>query len=200
MSTAAIATLILHYRYWILIPLTFIEGPIIGFIAGALARLGYFDPFVAFSIFIVRDVLVDNFWYTVGRRSGKTAFARKILDRIKVTPEHLQSVRRLWDEHGFRTMLVAKLSYGVAQAFLLVAGIVDMPFWEYFKYALGVALVEYGGLFVAGYLIGGAFGNITGIISNIQWVIAILALVVAGYYIFTHWMRTRAEEEIEEVD
>ena len=196
MSTAAIVALILHYKYWILLPLTFIEGPIIGFITGALSRLGYFNPFLGFAIFIIRDVLVDGFWYFVGRIGGKTRLARKVLEKIKVTPEHLEGVRTLWDEHGFRTMFVAKLSYGIAQAFLVVAGIVDMPYRQYFKWALLVALVEYGGLFIAGYLIGGAFGSIAGVISNIMWVIAILALVVAGYYILTHWMRSRAEEEI----
>lgn len=197
MSVESIAPLILEYRYWILIPLTFIEGPIIGFIAGGLSRLGYFDPFIAFAIFIARDVLVDNFWYAVGLWGGKTTFAKRILNKIRVTPEHLENVRTLWDTHGFRTMLISKLSYGIAQAFLVVAGMVEMPFARYFKYALLVALIEYGGLFVAGYFMGAAFGDIAGVLSNIQWVVAIIALVIAGYYIVTHFMRTKARESIE---
>lgn len=197
MSVESIAPLILEYRYWILIPLTFIEGPIIGFIAGGLSRLGYFDPFIAFAIFIARDVLVDNFWYAVGLWGGKTAFAQRILHKIRITPEHLENVRTLWDQHGFRTMLISKLSYGIAQAFLVVAGMVGMPFKRYFKYALLVALIEYGGLFVVGYFMGAAFGDIAGVLSNIQWVVAIIALVIAGYYIVTHFMRTKAQESIE---
>jgi hypothetical protein len=58
MSVEHLTQLILEYRYFLLIPLTFIEGPMVGFITGALSKLGYFDPFVAFWIFIIRDVLV----------------------------------------------------------------------------------------------------------------------------------------------
>lgn len=200
MTTAAIAHLILQYRYWILIPLTFVEGPIIGFVTGALSRLGYFNPFLAFSIFIVRDMLMDVAWYLAGSRGGKTRFAAWMLRKAKVTDEHLEGVRKLWDTHGLRTMFVAKLSYGISQLFLAVAGMVDMPLARFFRYAVIVALVEYGGLFILGYAMGGAFGNISGILSNIQWVIAILALVISAYYIFTHFMRRKALEEEQEAE
>jgi membrane protein DedA with SNARE-associated domain len=122
----------------------------------------------------------------------------KILAKIKVTPDHLSSVRTLWDEHGFRTMLFSKLSYGIAQAFLLVAGIVRMPFRKYLRYAFEVAIIEYGILFLMGYMVGGAFGAVTDLISNIIWIVAILTLFITAYYIFTHYMRTRVEEEIQD--
>jgi membrane protein DedA with SNARE-associated domain len=199
MSIESITPLIVEYRYWILIPLTFIEGPIVGFIAGALSKLGYFNPFFAFSIFIFRDVLVDNLWYLAGHQGGKTRLANWLLKKVRVTDEHLHSVRTLWDTHGLRTMFVAKLSYGIAQLFLVVAGMVQMPLRRFFRYALIVALVEYGGLFICGYIVGGAFGSMTAVLSNIQWVIAILALVIALYYIFTHFMRRKALEEEREV-
>jgi membrane protein DedA with SNARE-associated domain len=192
MSLESIVPLIVQYRYLILLPLTFIEGPIIGFIAGALSKLGYFNPYLAFSIFIFRDVLVDGLWYLAGSRGGKTKIAGWFLKKVRVTDEHLHAVRKLWDRHPLRTMLISKLSYGISQLFLAVAGMVGMPFARYFRYALIVALIEYGGLFICGYIVGGAFGSIAGVLSNIQWVIAILALVIAAYYIFTHYMRGRA--------
>lgn len=199
MSVDSLVHLILEYRYLILIPLTFLEGPIVGFITGALSRIGYFDPFVAFWIFIIRDVLVDGLCYFLGRWGGNTALAQRFLKKVGVTPSHIHDVRKLWDKHPFRTMAISKLSYGIAQAFLVLSGVVGMPFKKFFWYALAVALVEYGGLFIGGYLLGGAFGNFAGIISNLQWVVAILALVVSGYYIVGHFMRRKLEEEQKEV-
>lgn len=187
--------LLLEYRYWILIPLTFIEGPIVGFIAGGLSYLGYFNPFFAFSLFIFRDIVVDALWYVAGSQAGRTRAAGWLLKKARITDEHLHAVRILWDTHGLRTMFVAKLSYGIAQIFLSVAGMVGMPFRRFFRYALIVALVEYGGLFVLGYMLGGAFGSITGVLSNIQLVVAVLALVITAYYIFAHFMRRKAFEE-----
>ncbi|MFZ2593678.1 MAG: hypothetical protein WAX38_02795, partial [Minisyncoccia bacterium] len=68
MSPESIHTLLLQYGYWILVPLTFIEGPIIGFIAGALSKLGYFNPYIAFSVFIFRDIIMDAIYYFLGKR------------------------------------------------------------------------------------------------------------------------------------
>lgn len=198
MSVESITPLIVEYRYWILIPLTFIEGPIVGFIAGGLSRLGYFDPFAAFAIFIIRDILVDAAWYFAGSRGGKTRLAGWLFKKARVTEEHLHGVRALWDTRPLRTMFISKLSYGIAQLFLAVAGVVGMPFARFFRYALIVALVEYGGLFICGYVVGGAFGSLAGVLSNIQWVIAILALFIAGYYVFTHYMRTKTLKEEKE--
>lgn len=195
MSPDHIQALILDYRYWILIPLTFIEGPIIGFITGALAKLGYFNPVLAFSIFIFRDIIMDALYYFLGRKFEGTPFAERMLIRLKVTPDYLSAVRKLWDTKGIRTMFIGKLSYGVAHAFLFVAGMVRMPFPKFFRYALIVALVNYGGLFLLGYTMGGALGSFSGLISNLLYTIGILALVISGYYIFTFYMRRRLEEE-----
>ncbi|MDO8518253.1 MAG: hypothetical protein Q7S26_03120 [bacterium] len=195
MSVDSIVPVIIEYRYWILVPLTFIEGPIVGFVAGGLSRLGYFNPFLAFALFIFRDIVVDTLWYVAGSHGGKTRAAGWLLKKAHITEGDLHSVRILWDTHGLRTMFVGKLSYGIAQIFLSVAGMVGMPFRRFFRYALIVALVEYGGLFVLGYVLGGAFGDTTGVLSNIQWVIAILALFITAYYIFTHFMRRKALQE-----
>src|SRR3989344_2537196 len=184
MSVDSILPLLFEYRYWILVPLTFVEGPIVGFIAGGLSYLGYFNPFFAFSIFIFRDIVVDALWYFAGSHGGKTRAATWLLKKAHITDEHLHAVRVLWNTHGLRTMFISKLSYGIAQVFLSVAGMVGMPFRRFFLYALIVALVEYGGLFVFGYMLGGAFGGLTGILSNIQWVVAVLALVITAYYVF----------------
>jgi membrane protein DedA with SNARE-associated domain len=200
MSAAAIAALILQYRYWILIPLTFIEGPIIGFIVGALSRLGYFNPFLAFFIFIARDMLMDLAWYLAGSHGGKTRFATWMLKKARIQEKDLHAVRILWETHGLRTMFVAKLSYGISQLFLAVAGVVRFPIRRFLKYAIIVALIEYGGLFLFGYYIGGAFGSFAKLLSNIQWAVAVLALVIGLYYVLTHFMRRKALEEEEEVE
>lgn len=195
MSPDVVHALILEYRYWILIPLTFIEGPIIGFITGALSKLGYFNPYVAFSIFIFRDIIMDALYYFLGRKFEGTRFSAKMLGILKVTPDHLSAVRKLWDTKGLRTMFIGKLSYGVAHAFLFVAGMVKMPFPKFFRLALIVALVNYGGLFLLGYFMGSAFDSAAGLITNVLYGIGILALVISSYYIFTFYMRRRLAEE-----
>ncbi|MDP2665084.1 MAG: hypothetical protein Q8P23_00320, partial [bacterium] len=73
MSVDFITELILQYRYWILIPLSLIEGPVVAFVAGTLASLGYFNMSFLAVLFFVRDVGLDGVYYAIGHFGGRTA-------------------------------------------------------------------------------------------------------------------------------
>ena len=61
MSPEHLTQLILDYRYWILIPISVIEGPVVAFVAGTLAALGYFNIWVLVLFFFARDMIMDAF-------------------------------------------------------------------------------------------------------------------------------------------
>ena len=84
MSITEISKLILEYRYWILVPLALIEGPIVAFIAGTLAALNYFNIYVLLILFFIRDVGLDACYYLAGHYGGKTAFIKRMLAKIDV--------------------------------------------------------------------------------------------------------------------
>ena len=194
--------LILQYKYWILIPLSFIEGPAVAFIAGTLASVGIFNIYFLAVLFFVRDVGLDIVYYAIGHYGGRTAFAKRMLAKIGVTEDHLEDVRVLWERRPGWTMFIGKLSYGIASAFIVVAGMVKMPFSLFIKYGILVAVLQYGILLFAGYFLGESFGgSIAQIISNVQYVILFTAIIISGYYIFTSYMRQKllkADKKIEE--
>ena len=195
MSADTITHLIIEYRYWILVPLAFVEGPIVAFVAGTLAFLGYFNPYIAFAIFFIRDMLLDGFFYYLGKWGGKTKLAERIMKKIGVTGEHLDDVHALWKEHGFRTMFFTKLSYGISAAFILVAGIVEMDYTAFFRYAALVAIIQYGTLFMLGYYFGNAFGTVSSVLNNMQYVLGGIVLIATAYFIFTKFMRKKLIEQ-----
>lgn len=203
MDSSHLTDLILQYRYFILIPLTFLEGPLVAFVAGTLAAAGYFNVYVLAVIFFVRDVGLDGVYYAIGYYGGRTTFAKKMLLKMKITDDHLNEVKVLWEKYPGRTMFLGKLSYGIASAFIVVAGTIKMNLKEFFGYGALVAITQYGTLLVLGYFFGNALGgNITKIISNIQYVIAGIFIFISAYYIFTHFMKNRfvkteAKEETE---
>ena len=98
-------------------------------------------------------------------------------------------------------MFIGKLSYGIAAAFIVVAGMVRMPLLLFLKYGILVAILQYGVLLFAGYFLGESLGgSITHILSNVQYAIAAVALAISAYYIFSWYMRQKflkAEKEIE---
>lgn len=201
MSPDTLTHLILEYRYLILIPLCFAEGPIVAFVAGTLASLGYFNIYLLAALFFFRDFAVDAFMYFLGRYGGKTRFARWFFKKVGVTDEHLQSVRRLWDNNTGKTMFFSKLSYGLAATFLVVAGVVEVSAKKFFSYAILVTVLQYGTLLVLGYYFGNSFGTVSKVINNIGYVIGGITLFITAYYLFTHFMRRRLlKQEKKEVN
>ncbi len=192
METDSVTHLILQYRYWALIPLTFIEGPIVAFAAGMLASMGYFNMYFLAALFLIRDVGLDGVYYAIGHYGGRTAFAKRMLTKIGITPDNLEQVREMWNKRPGITMFFGKLSYGIAASFIVVAGMVRMSLVRFFTYGVIVAVLQYGGLLLAGYYFGvGLGGNIVHIISNIQYAIGIAALIIATYYFLSWRMRQR---------
>jgi membrane protein DedA with SNARE-associated domain len=205
MDAASVTQLIIEYRYWILIPLSFIEGPIVAFIAGTLASVGYFNVYLLAVLFLVRDVAVDLLMYAIGFYGGRTAFAHRMLKRFGVDDKEFADIKLLWNKHAFSTMFFSKLSYGVAAAFIMIAGMVEMPLKKFVTYAFLIAVAHYGVLLFVGYYFGNTFGSIEGILTNIQYVILGAAIVFTVYFLFKRYINKKmrlaekeAEKEIEE--
>lgn len=201
MSVDFITELILQYRYWILIPLSFVEGPVIAFVAGTLASVGLFNMYFLAALFFIRDVGLDGAYYAMGHFGARTAFVQRMLKKIGITPDHLEQVRMLWEKRPFWTMFIGKLSYGIASAFIVVAGTVRMPLGIFFKYGSIVAVLQYGILLFAGYYLGASLGgNIVQILENVQYFIAFATIAISGYYIFTWYMRKKFLKEDEAIE
>ncbi len=202
MSVDFITHLILQYRYWILIPLSFIEGPVVAFVAGAFASTGFFSIYFLAALFFVRDVGLDGAYYAAGYFGGRTPFAERMLAKLGITDDHLEKVRALWAKRPFMTMFIGKLSYGIASAFIVVAGMVKMPLSIFFKYGILVAILEYGTLLFAGYFLGESLGgDAARFISDAQYVIAFAAIVISAYYLVSWRMRKtflKKDEQIED--
>ena len=196
MSPENITHLLIQYRYLILIPLAIVEGPVVAFVSGTLASLGYFNIYVLGVLFFARDMGMDALYYYSGHFGARTAFIKRMLEKMNVKESHLDELRVMWEEHPARTMFIGKLSYGVAQAFIVVAGVVKMNIRKFFEYGAIVAVAQFGTLLLAGYFFGNAFGgNLAALIGNIQYVLAGAALILALYYIFRWYMRRRFVEQ-----
>lgn len=199
MEVDAVTALILEYRYWILLPLSFIEGPIVAFFAGMLASGGHFNVWALALFFFIRDIAVDAACYYVGYYGAQSRWIKKVLRRLGVTEEHLDEVRLLWHTHPGKTMFLSKLSYGVAAGFIVVAGLVKMPFKQFLYYGSIIAVTHYGILLFVGYFFGAAFGGtVIGLLHNIPYVVGVLSLLAIAYYIFKRRISNKLQEEERE--
>lgn len=200
MDAGHVTALIIEYRYWILIPLSFIEGPIVAFFAGSLAAGGLFNPWALGVFFLARDVIVDLLCYYLGYHGRNAKWMMKLLRRLGVTEEHLDDVQRLWQENPGKTMFLSKLSYGVAAGFIVVAGLVRMSLSQFIRYGLLIAFLHYGTLLVLGYFFGATFGGtIVGLLEKLPIVLTILSAIAIAYYLFKRYVSKNLKKEEERV-
>ena len=191
--------LIIEYRYLILIPLALIEGPLVAFAAGTLASVGYFNIWLLAVFFFARDVGMDSLYYALGYYGGRTRLAHWILRKFRLSEDHLERVRLLWEHHPMPTMFIGKLSFGLGSTFVTIAGMVKMRFMTFLKYGAIVAMVQYWSLLALGYFFGNSFGgSISNILSNIQYVIVAIGIVALVYYFFSWRLRSRIIKQTEE--
>ncbi|MEK7156270.1 MAG: hypothetical protein AAB790_00475 [Patescibacteria group bacterium] len=196
MSVESITPLIIEYRYWILVPLSIVEGPIVAFVAGTLAATGYFNIYALGVFFFVRDMVMDALYYALGHFGGRTILAQRLLHRIGIRQNHLEEVRTLWERRPGVTMFLGKLSYGIASSFIVVAGMVRMPLGKFFGWGALAAVAQYGVLLLLGYFFGNTLGGGAVIVfERAQYVLAAIGLVAAIYYIGSRYARKRLMSE-----
>lgn len=198
MSFDSLTPLIIEYRYWILIPLSLLEGPVVAFVAGTLAAAGYFNLYLLELIFVIRDLVVDAIYYGLGMFAGRGTFVRRMLHKIGVTADHLGKARALWETHPLRTMFFGKISYGIAPSFFVVAGMVRMSLTRFMGYNASVAAFQYGVCLLAGYYFGDVFNRqLFNALNGLQYAVGAAVVLYVAYHFIRSSSRRRllAEEK-----
>ncbi len=192
--------LIVAYRWWILVPLSFGESTVVAFIAGMLAATGYFNIWALVTFFFLRDIGLDLAYYAAGHYVGRTGFIRRMLAKIHIDTNNLEHVREVWERRPARTMFIGKLSYGLAQAFIIAAGTVGMSLRKFVGYGALAAITQYGVLLALGYFFGASSGgSILHVLENVQYVLLGGSIVLVGYYGMAFYLRRRMIREDERV-
>jgi membrane protein DedA with SNARE-associated domain len=184
MDVSSLGVTLLRYRYWVAIPLAIVEGPMVAFAVGTLSALGYFNPLVAYGLFVAKDVALDSTYFYLGRRAGTGQIGARVLQRLRVGESDVERLQRLWNLRGWQTMFVGKMAWGLSPLFLVIAGVVMIPVGTFIRYVVGVAALQYGLLFAAGYYFGGSMGTVSTVLRIVQFALAGALLVVLLYVRF----------------
>jgi membrane protein DedA with SNARE-associated domain len=186
--------LIIDYRYWIVIPLSFLEGPVIAFAVGTLSSFGYFNPFVAVWVFFAKDMIMDGVFYFLGRFATRAAFVQRLLRKGGLITESTDEFKKQWDGHAFRTMFMAKLPHGFSSIFLAMSGVIRAPMARFFAYAAIIAVMQYVLLFVLGYYFGSWLGVSSSVVTRVQYVLTGVFTLAAVYLAAAWFIRRRIKK------
>jgi membrane protein DedA with SNARE-associated domain len=199
---ASLVALILHYRYLILFPLACFEGPLVSVAVGFLISQGYFNPFAAYALFILGDVIPDGIYYYIGRFGKRSALIERWGPAVGISPSRIEVIARLWADHPGKTMWVTKFAYGLSTPLLILAGVVGVPVDRFFRYSIPFSLLQYAVLMTLGYFFGASYALISNVFNGLGMGITALVVVGGAYFAFTKYVRSRfwAEEKEEEAE
>ena len=162
-SDAQVIELVIQYKYAILLPIAFIEGPLIMIFSGVLYRLGYFDFFPLYFTLLIGDLLSDFLWYYLGYRATRPMI-KKYGHWFSINEEVFQKIEALFHRHKNKILFLSKITmgFGFAIATLIIAGASKVPFKNY------AILNLLGGLFWTAFLIGFGyfFGHLYSLIGE----------------------------------
>ncbi len=187
-SLAQIVSLLGTYKYLVIFPFAVVEGPILTVLTGFVASLGYLNPFAAYAIILAGDVVGDALLYLLGRSANNKVSCR-ILNLLKITPEHLLLVKSQIELHPKKILLASKFLYGAGGIGLVAAGFSRFSFRRY------VAINFFGSAFQAlililiGYYFGQAYASIKTYID--YWAIIGSVIFIVGYFfLFRYFKKT----------
>ncbi|HUO75589.1 MAG TPA: VTT domain-containing protein [Candidatus Paceibacterota bacterium] len=141
---------LIHYRYAFFIPVAIFEGTTVAFLSGVLVAAGVFNPWAAYSVLIIGDLIPDSIWYWAGRHMHKRDLLNRFGHHIGVTEQRLGFLLDLWRKHPSKTVVLSKIAYGMGAPMLTAAGYARISWKRFYGTAVPVSAVQYGILMMLG--------------------------------------------------
>lgn len=131
MTMRALINFFILYKYQAIFPIAVAEGPIISIISGFMISRGYLAFVPAFIVLFLGDAISDSVFYFIGRGG------RRFIEKVKflgITNKRMVRIERQYRESPWKTMIIAKVSYGLGILFMTASGVVKMSYKKFFYF------------------------------------------------------------------
>jgi membrane protein DedA with SNARE-associated domain len=154
--------------------------------AGVLVQQGYLDLGEAIAFGILGAIIGNQIGYWVGHRAGRP-FVLKWGRYIKLTPERLEQVERLFARHGGRAVFVARF-FSVSRLLeALVAGMSRMRWGTFVFYSVLGGAVWATAVVLVGYFFGQSWRSAQHWSGRAPLLLVLLLGVALGFYLAYRW-------------
>ena len=175
-----IYTLILTYKYAILLPIAIIEGPSISIIAGALIATGILNLYIVYVLVVLGDVIGDTLYYCLGRFGGLHSLFARLL---KVDIKKITSLERVFKDDGPKFIFLGK-TQGLGAVVLIAGGLAKYPYGLFIFYNTLATLLKSALLLAIGFYFSKQYVVANDYITKIGIVLTVAFLI--GSYLYFH--------------
>jgi len=149
----------------------FLPGDSLLFTAGLLASRGFSNIALLMVGCAVSAIAGDQVGYVIGRRAGPALFKRP--DSRFFHQKNVERARAYFEEHGPKTIILARFIPVVRTFAPVVAGVGQMEYRRFVTFNVVGGVLWGAGVTLAGYLLGNTIGDID------RWLLPIIGLIVA---------------------
>lgn len=130
----------------------FLPGDSLLFAAGLAASQGRFSIVALILAVVIAAIVGDNVGYSIGRRAGPRIFRKR--DGVIFRHEYLQQSEKFYEQHGGKTIILARFTPIVRTFAPVVAGASKMPRRKFMFYNIFGAVLWGAGIPALGYFVG----------------------------------------------
>ena len=170
----------------------FLPGDSLLFTAGVLAAAGFLNIYALIPVLIIAAVLGDQAGYFTGKHFGRRFFKKK--DSAFFKHEHLMEAEKFYEEHGQKTIVLARFVPIIRTFAPIVAGIATMRYRSFVTYNV------LGGVLWVVSLVGGGYllvQTIPGVERYLHLIILIIILVsfIPVIIEYSHTRKRRSQKQ-----
>ena len=179
LSLNNILSIINQYGYWIIFPISVIEGPIIAVIGGFLSSLGVLNLFMVYAVILFGDFIGDTIYYALGRW-GKN-IVQRYGPRFNLNEEDIEGAKKYFLENQTKAIILSKVIHGFGIAGLITSGALKISYIRFILTSSVVSIFQYALLLFVGVAFGRAYKQIDQYLNYfiiISSVLAIIAIII----------------------
>ena len=168
----------------------FLPGDSLLFTAGFLASQGFFSIWWLLGLMTVAGVVGTSVGFSFGHRFGRRLFNRPNSRFFK--QENILKAEQFYEEHGSKTIVLARFIPIVRTFAPIVAGIGQMPYGKFLAYNIVGSVLWVGSVTGLGFVLGDQVKNVD------HWILPIIAIIIVlsvapGIY---HMLRQPARRRV----
>ena len=157
----AVLSFLMAYRYFSLFVITFLAAFIIPLpsnlsvlTATSFTSQGFFNIYFVFVVALAGNVAGDLAMYVLARRYGRKTLERiSFFRRIFNSPKYGEYTVKL-QKYAPITIIISRFVTEVNPLVNIIAGIIPIPFFQYFKYELLGEILDVTAFILIGYFVG----------------------------------------------
>lgn len=167
----------------------FLPGDSLLFTAGFLASQGIFNIWIMAPLCFIAAVVGDSVGYAFGKKVGPRLFTKE--DSIWFHKEHIAKAQHFYENHGKKTIILARFLPVVRTFAPIVAGIGTMHYKTFISYNIVGGFIWSVGLTLAGYFLGSLIPDVDKYLIPIILGIIFISVAPTAY----HLLKEREQRE-----